>query len=667
MLNLTPAAQDERQRVRAEQEAARRTELTPAQQVTARRENARQHETRRAELTPEQQATTRRGHARQEAARGTELTPEEQATLRRTHAEHEAARRVRRRENETDVELIERLTADAERHRNRRVRETEAQYIARLRATRERRKARERSRPGGFREEVIDVYAEESNWPGAVRYMAIGLLGAVACEYCHALHFVGESATICCNNGEISNSLLKPLEIPPVLQELLTATTVAATKFRKHIRTYNSGLAMVSMLATERQIPGYGPPTYIIQGEVARRHGALFPDADERPKSIQTYFYDPRVTVTPRDPAVEVRTRLQNIPNRANIDVPTLQCLQEMLHEYNPFIRWVQTCIEIAVQQDVEQYRLRIVTDHNPAIATPHQGTYIPPTADEVATFILGHEGAQSLRDMIISARSGELQIINITHASYDGYMYPLFFPRGDSGWHLGVSRRGGAIVAGHNPKMSIRDWYRYKLHQRIESPLSIDSLDDLADREELPVRDRPWVFNSLLHGQRLFQQYVVDMYAKVEADRLLWIEKHQDEILTESFQTLRTAVEQRLPVFGTPRVKLPSSFVGGQRDLKNRYLDGMAMLRQVPDDNKADYFITFTCNPKWPDMIAALTLPCGRVQDASDRPDIVARVFMRKLHKLEDLLKKKHVMGHVIGYIRVIEFQKRGTTLITM
>jgi hypothetical protein len=40
-----------------------------------------------------------------------------------------------------------------------------------------------------------------------------------------------------------------------------------------------------------------------------------------------------------------------------------------------------------------------------------------------------------------------------------------------------------------------------------------------------------------------------------------------------------------------------------------------------------------------------------------------VARVFRRKLQKLEDMLKKEHVMGYVIGYVRVIEWQKRGAT----
>ena len=217
------------------------------------------------------------------------------------------------------------------------------------------------------------------------------------------------------------------------------------------------------------------------------------------------------------------------------------------------------------------------------------------------------------------------------------------------------------------NPKLTPRDFYRYRLHQRIQPPLSVDSLHDDEDREVAAPRDLPWVFNPILHGGRLLQQYVVDQWSKVEADRLLWIEKHQSDILTESYGTVIASLAEGLTDFGTHRVKLPSSFTGGPRDLKNRYLDGMAMLRQIPADNKADYFITFTCNPQWPELIAALTLPDGRIQSASDRPDLVARVFLRKLRKLEDILKKDHVMGYVIGYVRVIEWQKRGTAFVRL
>jgi len=100
--------------------------------------------------------------------------------------------------------------------------------------------------------------------------------------------------------------------------------------------------------------------------------------------------------------------------------------------------------------------------------------------------------------------------------------------------------------------------------------------------------------------------------------------------------------------------VILPSSYKGSPRDNIQRYCDSMAMVREL---GKPSYFITMTCNPKWPEVLQAL--PPGL--KAHECPDILARVFKMKLDALlKDLLKNK-VMGKVIGDVYVIEFQKRG------
>lgn len=47
--------------------------------------------------------------------------------------------------------------------------------------------------------------------------------------------------------------------------------------------------------------------------------------------------------------------------------------------------------------------------------------------------------------------------------------------------------------------------------------------------------------------------------------------------------------------------------------------------------------------------------------QIASDRPDLIFRVFNGKLKELRDDPFRKHVLGEVETYVYVIEFQKRG------
>ena len=85
-----------------------------------------------------------------------------------------------------------------------------------------------------------------------------------------------------------------------------------------------------------------------------------------------------------------------------------------------------------------------------------------------------------------------------------------------------------------------------------------------------------------------------------------------------------------------------------------SRFKDGLAIAREY---GKPDLFITMTCNPKWPEIKAGL-LPG---QTASDRPDLIARIFRQKQQQVLKDIEQKKLFGKVVGKIGVIEFQKRG------
>jgi len=59
-------------------------------------------------------------------------------------------------------------------------------------------------------------------------------------------------------------------------------------------------------------------------------------------------------------------------------------------------------------------------------------------------------------------------------------------------------------------------------------------------------------------------------------------------------------------------------------------YHDGIAICRV---HGPPDFFVTFTCNPKWPEIAAALSFEPG--QKSIDRADIVVRVYNMKLEEL--------------------------------
>ncbi|ONM01236.1 hypothetical protein ZEAMMB73_Zm00001d030646 [Zea mays] len=101
-------------------------------------------------------------------------------------------------------------------------------------------------------------------------------------------------------------------------------------------------------------------------------------------------------------------------------------------------------------------------------------------------------------------------------------------------------------------------------------------------------------------------------------------------------------------------RTMLSTSFIGGPRDMRRRYMDAMALVRKF---GKPDIFLTMTCNPNW-DEIRRELLP-GQIPQ--DRSDLVVRVFHAKLQELKHQLTKQDILGKVRAYVYVVEFQKRG------
>ena len=140
----------------------------------------------------------------------------------------------------------------------------------------------------------------------------------------------------------------------------------------------------------------------------------------------------------------------------------------------------------------------------------------------------------------------------------------------------------------------------------------------------------------------RLFQTYVVDAYSAVLESELDWYRRNQATIRSDLYNGLYDHVcnGETTCEFVGRRVILPASFTGGPRYMLQQYQDAMAICRWA---GTPDLFITMTCNPRWPEVDShfSATTP-GRT--ASDRPDILARVFKIRLDELiKDLRKKNH------------------------
>ncbi|XP_019235643.1 PREDICTED: uncharacterized protein LOC109215972 [Nicotiana attenuata] len=98
----------------------------------------------------------------------------------------------------------------------------------------------------------------------------------------------------------------------------------------------------------------------------------------------------------------------------------------------------------------------------------------------------------------------------------------------------------------------------------------------------------------------------------------------------------------------------LPSSFIGGPRDMRQRYMDAIALVQHF---GKPDLFITMTCNPSWTEIKEHLI----STNEAHNRPHLISRVFRAKIEEFKKDILKRNIFGKVAAFMYTVEFQKRG------
>jgi len=170
-------------------------------------------------------------------------------------------------------------------------------------------------------------------------------------------------------------------------------------------------------------------------------------------------------------------------------------------------------------------------------------------------------------------------------------------------------------------------------------------------------MHDRnPPTNSTFTYGKRLYQEWVVDQYSKVEGQRLRWVHLNQTTLRADQYKGMVDAMQQdgaNSTNFGR-MVVLPATFAGNPRHMNQLYQDSMALVKKF---GKPDLFITMTCNPNWPEILHELRLG----EEANDRPDLTSRVFNMKLNALLKDLLHNGVLGTAVADIHVVEWQKRG------
>ena len=387
-------------------------------------------------------------------------------------------------------------------------------------------------------------------------------------------------------------------EIDKKLPKLL-ADFYLKPNFLSEARQYNNIFAFSALGVTHgfRKFDS-GPSLVSIQGRIYHRIFDLsFGDVNSVNNSM-LYIDDGRIRL--------------NIAEKQNLDLTIVREITEYLEKVNPLISaYKQLGSEQAeTAHIVFQHTTR--KTHGPILGDP-------PRSEEVCGIIKTGTDVEPRKVMVWKKNNRRPQFIHFLNREYECLQYPLLFPHATVGWSPHMKNDVGK-------KISQQKYYRYLI---------------LSDPR----------FTNM---SRLGQEYIVDMWCRVIDERLLYIRNNQSKFLRVAS---RSEIDETIAAQGEivpGKIYLPSSFTYGPRYLQVKYQDGMAIVHRL---GKPTYFVTVTCNPKWPEIVKNL----NKYQTAVDRPDLTCRVFQLKLKKLIADLKAGKIFGKFVSMLYVIEYQKRG------
>ncbi|XP_065679917.1 uncharacterized protein LOC105849148 [Hydra vulgaris] len=275
------------------------------------------------------------------------------------------------------------------------------------------------------------------------------------CQYCGAKRFLNETHFLCCHSGKVVLAPLSPY--PPLMMDLMKGNHVdrALNKnFFNHIRNYNACLSFASFEAGIAPPSNHGPPCFRICGQIMHRIGNLRPDQNVSPSYCQLYVYDPNT-------ALNFRMEQNDCCIRE-----LMELLQTIISQQNPYALAFKNMAQV---EDEEMRQAALVGRPTSVVKMSllegrDRRRYNLPSHDEVPIVFVGDDGAPPpSREVVIHPRGQALKKISSMSANLDPIIYPIFFPRGDAGWHDQLEHNPDRATRVRN-HVTLSQYYNYRL-----------------------------------------------------------------------------------------------------------------------------------------------------------------------------------------------------------
>ena len=404
--------------------------------------------------------------------------------------ETERIRKANARAKETPHQRKIRLAKDAKYKRQKRKQQKQLsiseQAIIRQKNNEAVRRSRNKTHTPKFMLETgIEDYDNSKVQP-----LRLGLCDQI-CPHCSAKLWqreldgsnINPKFSLCCGNGKLKlNHIPEP---PGELKKLFSDNDSEIGKyFHKNLRKINCSLAMAWLECDVVRFKS-GPQPFKIHGQVHHKISSLTPTNGKPHAFAQIYILD-------SEDQLKTRLKLPGITGQngryTSQATMVLKKLQKILSKHHPMVQQITNAFQQAQQNPMKELSIILQKDvkHVP------NRKYNTPTVAEVAAIVPTNNPTNKFRNIIIPYKNVNknkgltLHRIDETHPSYEPLQYVLFYPFGTLSWPCGVEySKNDAIV-------TQQAYYKYRLFMR--------------QRE----------FNVLHKGNRLFQQWCVDMYAKI-------------------------------------------------------------------------------------------------------------------------------------------------------
>ncbi|RZC28974.1 hypothetical protein D0Y65_000806 [Glycine soja] len=240
----------------------------------------------------------------------------------------------------------------------------------------------------------------------------------------------------------------------------------------------------------------------------------------KKPKFAQLYIFDTEN---------EVQNKINAMSQYSGIQSHIVSGLSHMLDQHNSHAKSFRMARDRLAGDQANNIKLQLI-----AARGKDGRVYNMPNVPEIAALIVGDFHPGSKRDIIVETQNGELQRIHELHASYPPLQYSLLFPYGEDEYRADILHRStSSSKKRKRNRLTMREWFAYRLQSRSNEA------------------------HTLLHSQKLFQQFIVEGYTMVESKRLSYIRNNQKKLRVDKYFSLQNMHTIEFQKRGLPHVHL--------------------------------------------------------------------------------------------------------------